>query len=86
MQDMAVHTCRYVYLYHIAVPYGIRFMNRYYMFYLFDVVGTSYFVLSPFVLKINLVHPMNGLLSYMGLLLALLSSCTTCLVIEKIPW
>lgn len=28
MQDMAVHTCRYVYAYNITVPCGVRFMNR----------------------------------------------------------
>lgn len=50
-----MHMGRYVYAYHITGSCGVRFMNRYYMFYLFDVVGT-YFVFS-FVLKINLVHP-----------------------------
>lgn len=50
-----MHMGRYVYAYHTTGSCGVRFMNRYYMFYLFDVVGT-YFVFS-FVLKINLVHP-----------------------------
>lgn len=56
---MAVHMCmcRYVHVYHVTVPCGVRFMNRYYMFYLFDVAGTSYFVMFSFVLKIDLVHP-----------------------------
>lgn len=56
MQDMAVHACRYVYVYHITAPRGVRFLNRYYVFYLFDVLG-PYFVLFSFVLKLNLVHP-----------------------------
>lgn len=48
---------RYVYVYHTTVPRGVRFMNKYYMFYLFNVVGASNFVLFCFVLKIHLVHP-----------------------------